>query len=121
MALLSIRDVSIGFGGSLVLENIDLQIERGERLGLLGRNGVGKSTLLKIIAGELAPDDGAIIRQQGLHVAYLAQDVPQGLSGTVAEVVAGGLDGLPLASLPGEDETWRRRLLADTIHRTHAA
>ena len=114
MALLSIRDVSIGFGGSLVLEDINLQIERGERLGLLGRNGVGKSTLLKIIAGELAPDEGAIIRQQGLRVAYLAQDVPQGLSGTVAEVVAGGLDGLPLASLPGEDETWRRRLLTDT-------
>ena len=51
MALLSMRDVSIGFGGSLVLEGINLQIERGERLGLLGRNGVGKSTLLKIIAG----------------------------------------------------------------------
>ena len=52
MALLSMRDVSIGFGGALVLEASTLQIERGERLGLVGRNGVGKSTLLKIIAGE---------------------------------------------------------------------
>ena len=58
MALLSMRDVSVGFGGALVLENISLQIERGERLGLVGRNGVGKSTLLKIIAGELEPDAG---------------------------------------------------------------
>jgi ABC transport system ATP-binding/permease protein len=115
MALLSMRDVSIGFGGSLVLEDISLQIERGERLGLLGRNGVGKSTLLKIIAGDLEPDEGTVVRQLGLRLAYLEQEVPQGLQGTVAEVVARGLDGLP--AVPGdssEDEQWRGRLLLDT-------
>ena len=66
MALLNVRDVSIGFGGALVLERISLQIERGERVGLLGRNGVGKSTLLKMMAGQLEPDEGIIARQQGL-------------------------------------------------------
>ena len=116
MALLSMRDVSIGFGGSLVLEGINLQIERGERLGLLGRNGVGKSTLLKIIAGDLEPDEGSVVRQQGLRVAYLVQEVPQGLQGTVSDVVAGGLDALPpIAGDSAEDEGWRRRVLLETI------
>lgn len=115
MALFGMRDVSIGFGGELVLEGISLQIERGEQVGLLGRNGVGKSTLLKIIAGELAPDEGDIIRQQGLRVAYLTQEVPQELAGAVAEVVAGGLDAARPASGDDADEVWRRRLRLDTI------
>ncbi len=120
MSLLSMRDVSIGFGGALVLERISLQIERGERLGLLGRNGVGKSTLLKIIAGELAPDEGEIVAgkgwQQGLRVAYLTQDVPQGLAGAVAEVVAAGLEpGSAAATGDAAEEAWRRRLRLDTI------
>lgn len=115
MALLNIRDVSIGFGGgSLVLEGITLQIERGERVGLLGRNGVGKSTLLKLITGELVPDDGIINRQQGLRVAYLAQEAPKGLAGTVADVVAGGLDVLMSDSFVDDDVSWRRRLQMDT-------
>lgn len=120
MSLLSMRDVSIGFGGALVLERISLQIERGERLGLLGRNGVGKSTLLKIIAGELAPDEGDIVAgkgwQQGLRVAYLTQDVPQGLAGAVAEVVAAGLEPVSAAATgDAAEEAWRRRLRLDTI------
>ena len=85
MALLSMRDVSIGFGGHPVLENIDLQIERGERLGLVGRNGAGKSTLLKLIAGELEPDAGVTVRERGVHVAYLSQEVPEGITGPVRE------------------------------------
>ncbi len=111
MVLLSMREVSVGFGGPLVLSGISLQIERGERLGLLGRNGVGKSTLLKLIAGELAADEGEIVRQQGLRVAYLTQEAPPDLAGTVAEVVAGGLAN---AGHSGE-EAWRRRLQLDTI------
>ena len=116
MALLSMRDVSVGFGGALVLENISLQIERGERLGLVGRNGVGKSTLLKIIAGELEPDEGTVIRERGLQVAYLVQEVPEGLTGSVAEILAGGLaasESSPHRS--GDEDAWRRRLQMDTI------
>ncbi|MGB4976643.1 MAG: ATP-binding cassette domain-containing protein [Anaerolineae bacterium] len=112
MALLNVRDVSIGFGGALVLERISLQIERGERVGLLGRNGVGKSTLLKMMAGQLEPDEGTIARQQGLRVAYLTQETPQGLTGAVDAVVAGGLDA---AAAGDDDALWRRRLQMDTI------
>jgi ABC transport system ATP-binding/permease protein len=116
MALLSMRDVSVGFGGALVLENINLQIERGERLGLVGRNGVGKSTLLKIIAGELEPDAGTVIRERGLQVAYLVQEVPEGLAGSVVEILAGGLAAPDSGSTPpGGDDAWRRRLQMDTI------
>ena len=116
MALLSMRDVSVGFGGALVLENISLQIERGERLGLVGRNGVGKSTLLKIIAGELEPDAGTVIHERGLQVAYLVQDVPEGLTGSVAEILAGGLAASESSPSPnGDEDAWRRRLQMDTI------
>ena len=113
MALLSLRDVSIGFGGRLVLENISLQIERSERLGLVGRNGAGKSTLLKLIAAELAPDDGVIACERGVRVAYLPQEVPEGLAGSVGEIIAAGLRDASHA--PSEDDAWRDRLLLDTI------
>lgn len=92
MALLSLRSVSLAFGGPRLLEQVDLQIERGERLCLLGRNGEGKSTLLRLIQGEIPPDDGEVVRQQGLRVARLPQEVPQGRIGTVADEVAFGLD-----------------------------
>jgi ATP-binding cassette subfamily F protein uup len=60
----------------------------------MGRNGTGKSTLLKVIAGELKVDGGEIQQEQGLKVTQLPQDVPQDLAGTVCEVVAEGLGGL---------------------------
>ncbi len=112
MALFSMREVSIGFGGALVLEGIDLQIERGERPALVGRNGVGKSTLLKIIAGEIQPDAGTTIREKGLRVAYLTQEVPEGILGTVGQIVTGGLDP---AAEGGDEAAWRGRLQFDTI------
>ena len=56
MALLSLQDVTMGFGRPLLIEHANLQIERGERVCLLGRNGTGKSTLLKLINGDLTPD-----------------------------------------------------------------
>lgn len=92
MALLSLRSVSLAFGGPRLLDQVDFQVERGERVCVLGRNGEGKSTLLRLIHGELAPDEGEVIRQQGLRVARLAQDVPRDRTGTIAEEVAEGLD-----------------------------
>ena len=65
MALISLQDVSMGFGRPLLIEGVQLQIERGEKVCLLGRNGAGKSTLLKLINGDLPPDSGEIIRQKG--------------------------------------------------------
>ncbi len=113
MALFSLQDVSLGFGGPLLLENINLQIERGEWIGLLGRNGMGKSTLLKLINGDLSPQSGVVASQQNLRVAYLPQEVPQGLDGIVAEIVASGLDAEPANS--NSEEHWQRQLQVDQV------
>jgi ATP-binding cassette subfamily F protein uup len=93
MALLSLRHVSLAFGGPRLFDGVNLSIERGERVCLLGRNGEGKSTLLRLIEGELEPDEGEVIRQQGLRIARLPQEVPEGQGGSVAEEV--GHDGSP--------------------------
>ncbi len=91
MALLNFRDVNLSFNGPPVLENVNLQIDRGERVCLLGRNGVGKSTLMRLINGEIEPDSGEITREQGVRVSRLAQDVPRGLEETIFDQVAAGL------------------------------
>ncbi len=91
MALLGIQDVSVGFGGYPLLEYMNFQIEHGERICLLGRNGVGKSTLMKVICGELEPESGIISRTPSLSVTCLTQIVPDGLKGTVFDVVSEGL------------------------------
>jgi ATP-binding cassette subfamily F protein uup len=91
VALISLRNITLAFGGPPLFDGINLQIEPGDRLCLMGRNGSGKSTLLKLIGGELAPEGGEVQRQQGLKVAQVAQDVPLGLTGTVFDVVASGM------------------------------
>ena len=108
MALISVQDVSIGFGGQRLLEEINLQIESGERVGLLGRNGTGKSTLLKLISGEVLPHSGTIARQQNTRVAYLPQEVPLGLHGRVREVVESGLETLEPEPL-NDEHVWQRQ------------
>ncbi|MEO5339217.1 MAG: ATP-binding cassette domain-containing protein [Magnetococcus sp. MYC-9] len=87
MALIGMRDLSIRFGGPSILEGVQFFIEAGERVCLVGRNGTGKTTLMKLLAGELQPDSGELIRQKGLRVARLEQEVPRNLAGTVLEVV----------------------------------
>jgi ATP-binding cassette subfamily F protein uup len=98
MAELSLRDVCLAFGAAPLLDRVSLQVEAGERICLLGRNGAGKSSLLRLLAGEIPPDSGIIDRRQGLRAATLPQDVPREMAGSVFEVVAGGLgaagDGL---------------------------
>ena len=91
MALLGMREVVWGFAYPPLLENITFQIERGERVCLVGRNAVGKSTLFKLLSGALKPDSGEVWRQQGVQVACLDQTVPTGFKGTIFDVVAGGL------------------------------
>jgi ATP-binding cassette subfamily F protein uup len=91
MALFGVRDLSWGFSTPPLMDGITFQIEKGERVGLLGRNGTGKSTLLRLLQGEIQPDQGQVWRQQGVTVAYLSQDVSQDFEGSIFEVVAGGL------------------------------
>ena len=99
MPLLCLRDVSFTYGGRHLLENISFQMERGERVGLLGRDGSGKSTLMKLINGELNADHGEILRETGMRVGRLIQEVPTESSQSVADVVMAGLcaDGRLLA------------------------
>ena len=99
MALLSMQDVSIAFGGPPILDRARFAIERYERVCLLGRNGAGKSTIMKLLDGTMSPTTGEIVRQTGVTVTRLEQEVPDDVEGTTFDVVAEGLGpaGLLLA------------------------
>jgi len=91
MALLRLNSACISFGDKPILDNVDVAIHPLERIALIGRNGTGKSTLLKIIANEMQLDSGDISRKQGLVVARLEQEVPSDLTDDIYTVVASGL------------------------------
>ncbi len=105
MALISLQEITLAFGGPLIFENLSLQLEPGERVALLGRNGVGKTTLIKVIAGQTQIDTGEIIYQKDIKITHLPQEVPKDIKGMVFDVVFSGL---------GE----RARLLSDYHHVT---
>lgn len=91
MALVTLQNIGIAFGGPQILDGLSLQIEKKQRVCLLGRNGAGKSTLMKIIEGSLKSDSGSIFRDQTCSIAYFAQKILQNLEGTVFEIIASGL------------------------------
>ncbi len=111
MALISLQNVSLGFGGPLLLEEVNLQIESGEWIGLLGRNGMGKSTLMKLINGDILPKSGEVARQQNVRTAYMPQEVPLGMSGIVHAIVTSGFDTKEKST----DEHWQRQLQVDQV------
>ncbi|MFI4954497.1 MAG: ATP-binding cassette domain-containing protein [Gammaproteobacteria bacterium] len=94
MPLIYLRDIAVNVGFPLLLDGIELSIEPNERVGLIGRNGEGKSTLLKIIQGIITPDRGTVEYSAGCTVATLPQEVPAGLQGSIYDVVASGLNDL---------------------------
>ena len=110
MSLLSLLDVSLSYGGPALLDSVNLQIDEGERLCLLGRNGAGKSSLMRILSGELKPDRGDIFRMPGLFVARLQQEVPTDVTGTVHDIGASGLRELHV-----HEEDWEREVRLEDI------
>ncbi|MFW6346881.1 MAG: ATP-binding cassette domain-containing protein, partial [Halomonas sp.] len=91
MTLLRLEQLQLAYGTHVLLDGADLVLEKGERLALVGRNGTGKSTLLKLVAGEILPDGGSIWRAPGLKIGVLAQDLPEASGQTIFDVVAQGL------------------------------
>jgi ATP-binding cassette subfamily F protein uup len=106
----SLDRVSIAFGHLPLLDRISLQIDARERVSVIGRNGTGKSTLLRIVSGEVAPDAGTVWRQPALRVARLEQDVPLSAQRSVFEVVAEGH-----THHLAEDEAWLRDHHVDLV------
>ncbi len=89
--LMSLKDVSLAFGGPSILDKVSISISRGLRAALTGRNGEGKSTLMKVIAGDLEPDSGEIVRAPHLKTIYVSQEVPHDREGDVAfNALSGG-------------------------------
>ena len=94
MSLLRFEDIRLEFGEQVILRDAEFSIEPGERVCLIGRNGAGKSTTLKLIMGEMEPDQGAIVPKTGLIVSQLRQNLPDALDLPVREVIRSGLKGI---------------------------
>jgi len=91
MPLLTLQQVSLAFGHVPLLDHVDLVVEPGDKIALIGRNGTGKSSLLRILSGEQRPDDGEVWRSPGLRLAYVAQEPPLDAAHTVFDAAAEGL------------------------------
>jgi ATP-binding cassette subfamily F protein uup len=90
LPLVTLNRIQYSVGGPPLLDEATLAIEPGERICVVGRNGEGKSTLLRLIAGDIQPDGGRIVRAEGLRIARMAQEVPRDLGGSIYDVIAAG-------------------------------
>lgn len=128
MPLLRLTNISIAYGTHALLHNADFQLDAGERVGLLGRNGEGKSTLMKIIAGNVHADHGDIWRQPELKLAWLEQAPELPDDATIYDAVAGGLGELgqwitryhTLSSSMAHDDDKALQELGDLQHKLEA-
>ena len=108
MSLLSLKDENIAFGGPLILESVNLQVAAGERICIVGRNGEGKSTLMKLISGDLHPDSGEVWVRPHTRIARLNQEVPGDIEGSVQQVISEGLIG-------SATDDWQSNHLVDKL------
>jgi ATP-binding cassette subfamily F protein uup len=109
MPIVRLSNVCLSFGLKPLLDQATLQVRRGERVCLLGRNGEGKSSLLQLITGRIVPDSGEVWIRPGARVASLAQEVSTGSDESVLEVIRGGVDG------SGADADWQGELQLDQV------
>lgn len=91
MALLNLQNVTLAFGSEPLLDNVNLQIQEGEKISLLGRNGCGKSTMMRLINGSHDPDGGMLVHDKNMKTALLTQEVPAHIRGTIASVLETGI------------------------------
>jgi ABC transport system ATP-binding/permease protein len=137
MALITLQNAQLAYGHVALLDHTDFSLEAQERVGLIGRNGTGKSSMLKILAGLEKPDDGSLQVQSGLRIAYVPQEPLLDLQSTVFEAASVGLsdardardhylsgeEGLDLDALQNRIEAldawnWEQRV-EETLHRLH--
>ena len=137
MALITLLDAQLAFGHVALLDHADFSLESSERIGLIGRNGAGKSSLLKILGGLSKPDDGSMQVQQGLRIAYVAQEPLLDAQATIFQAACVGLEtaialreqylsgasGLDLDALQSQIEAldawnWEQRV-EETLQRLH--
>jgi ATP-binding cassette subfamily F protein uup len=112
MPLVTLRNIALRFGGPPLLDDVTCHVEAGQRIGLLGRNGAGKTSLMRLLAGVIQPDAGAVEFAPGTRAALLQQDVPENLTGNVPDIVA---TGLPAAAAA---DAWRQeQAVAEIISR----
>jgi ATP-binding cassette subfamily F protein uup len=115
MALITVDELTIGFRGPPLLDSVSCQIEPGQRIGLLGRNGTGKTTLMRILAGQEKPDSGEVRFTPGTTASLLRQDVPQDLGGRVFDVVSAGLAPAADDEADEHEAEWKSRQQVEQI------
>jgi ATP-binding cassette subfamily F protein uup len=119
MALISIRNMSLGFGGQRLFDQVSLHVEAGERACLVGRNGEGKSTLLNIISNTVVPDEGEIYRQPGLRIASLAQEIPSDMTGSVLDITSSLEKDPDVTSVTGngaaDEAAWKQQAFVNKV------
>src|SRR5262245_22317779 len=93
MALITLIDAHLAFGDKPLLDGAQLAVQANERIGLIGRNGTGKSTLLRVIADRALLDDGALQRRDGLRVGFVEQEPELAPAATIGDSVAAGISG----------------------------
>ena len=114
MPILSVQNILLRFGGPPLLDNVSFDIEAGDRICLVGRNGEGKSTLLKVLTGEMETNSGEIVKKSGLRVSRMIQEIPAHLDGTVRDIVMGRV------SVVSGGSVISKKILDDGVHNATA-